>query len=67
MPTILVIDDDIAVRTSLNLLLKQAGYQVHTAAGSSEALKSLQETPVDLIIMVLPLLLTFLRQAKSIR
>ena len=48
---ILIIDDDIAVRTSLKLLLKQAGYLALDASGPMEALRIAREQPLDLIIM----------------
>jgi len=40
---ILIIDDDIAIRTSLNLLLKQAGYKVAIASNAREAVKTVRE------------------------
>jgi len=40
---ILIIDDDIAVRTSLNLLLKQAGYKAVAVGNPREALKAVRE------------------------
>ncbi|QMU30043.1 sigma-54-dependent transcriptional regulator [Adhaeribacter radiodurans] len=49
---ILIIDDDVAVRTSLGLLLKQAKYQTVSAAGAKSALYVLhQSQPIDLIIL----------------
>jgi DNA-binding NtrC family response regulator len=50
---ILIIDDDIAVRTSLGLLLKQAGYKTANAANAREALKATKENAalLDLVIM----------------
>ncbi|MCP4580732.1 MAG: sigma-54-dependent Fis family transcriptional regulator [candidate division Zixibacteria bacterium] len=48
---ILIIDDDIAVRTSLSLLLKQAGYQTQTAADMKEALDRVNKSAIDLAIM----------------
>ena len=47
---VLIVDDDEAVRASLSLLLRQAGYKVETAAGPQEALeKSAIQLP-ELII-----------------
>jgi len=40
---ILIIDDDIAVRTSLNLLLKQAGYKAVAVGNAREAVKAVRE------------------------
>jgi DNA-binding NtrC family response regulator len=48
---ILVIDDDRAVRSSLSLLLKQAGYQAMSAESPEEALRTTREQPPDLFIM----------------
>ncbi len=48
---ILVIDDDIAVCSSLGLLLKQAGYTADTADGPEAALQRLAEQTPDLIIL----------------
>ncbi len=48
---ILIIDDDKAVRSSLGLLLKQAGYRTMTADGPEEALKLTNEQPPDLFVM----------------
>lgn len=48
---ILVIDDDIAIQTSLELLLTEEGYQVQTAGKQGEALRVLNEKSVSLILM----------------
>ncbi len=48
---ILIIDDDLAVQTSLNLMLKQAGYQSLTASDPGEALKLINEYALDLIVL----------------
>ena len=48
--TIMTIDDSRAVRLSISLALKQAGYQVMEAADGREALGILEKTKVDLII-----------------
>ncbi|TDQ11907.1 sigma-54-dependent transcriptional regulator [Pedobacter metabolipauper] len=48
---ILIVDDDIAVRTSLTLLLENAGKQVTTANNAAEALRSLEHNNLELIIM----------------
>lgn len=49
-PTILIVDDDPAVTTSLALLLKQAGYQSQSAASPSEALQMLARAPFALVL-----------------
>ena len=48
---ILIIDDDPAIRTSLNLLLKREGYTIFTAADPEEALKLLPRITSGLILM----------------
>jgi two-component system, NtrC family, response regulator len=50
---ILIIDDDIAIRTSLGLLLKQAGYKTAAAANAREAQKAAREQAalLELVIM----------------
>jgi DNA-binding response OmpR family regulator len=48
---ILVVDDELAIRVSLDEALTQAGYAVLTAASGEEALALLQEEPVDLILL----------------
>jgi len=48
---ILIIDDDPAIRTSLNLLLKRKSYVVYTAADPAEALKHLPRIISGLVLM----------------
>ena len=48
---ILIVDDDLAVRTSLRLLLKQAGYATRAAAGPAEALAAVREGAPRLIVL----------------
>ncbi len=48
---ILIIDDDIAVRTSLLLLLQQQGFTAMEAGQTGTALDLLQQQPVSLIIL----------------
>ncbi|MGZ3872678.1 MAG: sigma-54-dependent transcriptional regulator [Mucilaginibacter sp.] len=48
---ILVIDDDIAVRTSLLLLLKDEGYAVEGCAEPADAIKILKNSEPELIIL----------------
>jgi len=50
-PTILLIDDDYAVRESLRRVLAAEAFEVVTAKGGKDALESLQEHIPDLIIM----------------
>ncbi|MDP2235523.1 MAG: sigma-54 dependent transcriptional regulator [Bacteroidales bacterium] len=49
--SVLVIDDDIAVCASLRLLLKQAGYEVHTSTTPEEALQWVRHNTPSLILM----------------
>lgn len=48
---ILLIDDDIAVQASLNLLLKQEKYSVKVARTPSEGLLFLEQLPVELVLL----------------
>jgi len=48
--TVLVVDDDVSVTASLELLLKQNGFQSLVAAGPAAALEALRSRPVDLVI-----------------
>ena len=48
---ILIIDDDSAVRLSLGLLLKRAGYEVDYAENPDEALAKIRAVEYDLILM----------------
>lgn len=48
---ILIVDDDSAIRMSLGLLLKRAGYGVDTAADPQEALLKVRATGYELILM----------------
>ncbi len=49
--TILIIDDEPQLRTSLALVLENAGYRVMVAADGQEALKLLQASLVDLVFL----------------
>jgi len=53
--SILVIEDDLAFRDLLRLHLRQAGHTVETAADPEEGLRSLIDTPPDLILLDLDL------------
>ncbi|WP_019947354.1 sigma-54-dependent transcriptional regulator [Hymenobacter aerophilus] len=48
---ILLVDDDVAVRTSLGLLLKQAGYQTQAVPGAAEALVAAETTLPQLVLL----------------
>jgi len=47
----LIVDDDLAVRTSLKLLLKQAGHAAQAVATPAEALAVVREAPPRLVLM----------------
>jgi len=48
---ILIVDDDLAVRTSLRLLLKQAGYAADAVAGPAEALAAVRAAVPQLVLL----------------
>jgi two-component system NtrC family response regulator len=48
---ILLVDDDLAVRTSLQLLLKQAGYATRAVPGPAEALAAVRAEVPRLIVL----------------
>jgi DNA-binding NtrC family response regulator len=48
---ILIVDDDIAVRASLLLLLENEGYKIATASSEDEALNILRQHEITLIIL----------------
>lgn len=48
--SILIADDDDAVRQIMRISLQQAGYDVCEAANGAEAIRALRTTPFDLII-----------------
>jgi len=48
---ILIIDDDIAVRSSLSLFLETEGYKTHTAEKEGSALKILNTYAIALVVM----------------
>lgn len=49
--TILVVDDDAVVRSSLSLMLKRAGFDVETVPGPDEALAFVRQCTPHLILM----------------
>ena len=48
---ILVVDDDLAMRTSLRLLLKQAGYAAEAVSGPAEALAAVRAQVPQLVLL----------------
>ncbi|HZY42690.1 MAG TPA: response regulator transcription factor [Anaerolineae bacterium] len=51
IPHILVVDDERAMRESLQEILEQEGFQVSQADGGETALALLKQTPVDLMLL----------------
>ncbi|HEX5434460.1 MAG TPA: sigma-54 dependent transcriptional regulator [Candidatus Angelobacter sp.] len=49
--TILIIDDEMAIRESLETLLEFEGYSVQSAESGEEGLARLAETPFDLVLL----------------
>lgn len=49
--TILVVDDEPNILLSLEFLMKQAKYTVRTARDGEEALKSVESSPPDLMLL----------------
>jgi two-component system NtrC family response regulator len=47
----LIVDDDLAIRTSLKLLLKQAGHAARAVATPAEALVAVREAPPELVLL----------------
>ena len=47
----LIIDDDLAIRTSLKLLLKQAGHAAQAVATPAEALAAVHAAPPELVLL----------------
>jgi two-component system response regulator MprA len=48
---ILVVDDDFAIRESLDRALRANGYGVRLAGGGAEALRQLDDSPVDAVVL----------------
>jgi DNA-binding response OmpR family regulator len=51
MKTILVVDDDEAIRTLLQEELEEEGYKVLIATNARDALKMVEAEPLDLVIL----------------
>ena len=49
--TVLIVDDEAAIRESLETLLELEGYEVDTASDGAEGLARLAERPYDLILL----------------
>ena len=51
MSTILVVDDESAIRDFVRTALEDEGYDVSTATNGQHALETIQATPPDLVLM----------------
>ncbi|MBX3237614.1 MAG: response regulator [Nitrospiraceae bacterium] len=51
MPSVLVVDDEDAIRQLIRQTLEQAGYQVSAARDGKEGLARYRKAPADLVIM----------------
>src|SRR5215471_11920458 len=51
MATVLIVDDETAIRESLETLLELEGYEVDTASDGAEGLARLAERPYDLVLL----------------
>ena len=49
--TIMVVDDEEDIRSSVKMILKKEGYSVVTAVSGDDCLKKLEKTKPDLILM----------------
>ena len=49
--TILIVDDEANLRSTMAAILERAGYSVSTASDASQALQSLNEQPYDLLFL----------------
>src|SRR2546428_9696996 len=50
-PTVLVVDDDPAIRSALERALALEGFAVRTAAGGKEALAAVEEAPPQVVVL----------------
>ena len=50
MDSILVVDDERSMRDFLKILLTREGYKVHTAPNGTDALKTIADQAIDLVI-----------------
>ncbi|MFI5360679.1 MAG: response regulator [Elusimicrobiota bacterium] len=47
---VLVVDDDLSLRTLLSMSLRRAGYRAVTAASGAEALRVLASQPIEVLV-----------------
>ncbi len=50
-PVLLVVDDDLSLRTMLGYVFHDEGYEVREASGGTEALEMLQDDPPDCLVL----------------
>ncbi len=50
MATVLLVDDEVELRTGLTAFLRGCGYDVRIAADGREAIAALRESPVDVVV-----------------
>lgn len=68
MKSILVVEDELDILETLEMLLAMEGYKVLTASNGRDALKVLSENPVDLVLSdVMMPVLTGLEMLDSVR
>ena len=63
---ILVIDDDLGIRTSLTLVLKRSGYDVKTVASPTEAMSVVRVEAPQLILMDMNFSLSQWKKTRSV-
>ena len=51
MPSVLIVDDEEAIRRLIRSTLEQAGYHVQEAADGKQGLSQYRQAPADLVIM----------------
>src|SRR5215813_11405377 len=52
MTTVLIADDDAAIRAAVRATLEYEGYRVYEACDGMEALRVLRESPIRLVVLV---------------
>jgi CheY-like chemotaxis protein len=48
---ILIVDDEVAIRLTLDMLLRRRGYMVTVASSGAEALMLIEQQPFDLLLL----------------
>jgi CheY-like chemotaxis protein len=51
MPSVLIIDDDASLRDGVRRTLHQAGYEVREAGDGLQGLRSVEQSPVDVVLL----------------